>query len=186
MPVDRQQLLNDWGFTVVELLIVLVLVSVVLAGAYSLFSYVYQSWARVEEESLRIQEARLAIDTVGKEIRNAAPLEDNSIGVKIHATPQGQGRELRLGPAQPGQIRYRLDENNRLYRQVLNTEGLFEDSPGEIAALANDHDEEPFMLQGRVVKVAWKIDDSSRKVQLKPKTVKGEFAVRNGLVKEED
>jgi prepilin-type N-terminal cleavage/methylation domain-containing protein len=59
------------GFTLVELLVVLALVSIVMAGIYSVFVRSNRVYISQEEVVAAQQEARSALDIIGREIRMA-------------------------------------------------------------------------------------------------------------------
>lgn len=171
---------DERGLTLIELVIVLALLSVVIAGLFQLFSFVYHSWERVESESFKLQEVRLAFDMLGKDIQNAPPMDDNGIGasVRYNGIAQSSGNELLLGPDRQGQIRYWINDN-KLCRQEKSATGDFFDSPGAIVEIADDDDLKPFELNGRVVKITLKVSNRSE-LKSKPKEFKAEFTVRNG------
>jgi prepilin-type N-terminal cleavage/methylation domain-containing protein len=63
--------LSSQGFTLVELLVVLAIVSIVMAGIYSVFIRSNRVYISQEEVVAAQQEARSALDIIGREIRMA-------------------------------------------------------------------------------------------------------------------
>ena len=75
------------GFTLVELLVVLAIVSIVMAGIYSVFVRSNRVYISQEEVVTAQQEARSALDILGREIRMAGFIAaNNKIGGLEHIT----------------------------------------------------------------------------------------------------
>jgi prepilin-type N-terminal cleavage/methylation domain-containing protein len=66
------------GFTLVELLVVMVLLSVVMAAIYSVFVHSNRVYLSQEEVVAAQQEARSALEILGREIRMAGFIADNN------------------------------------------------------------------------------------------------------------
>jgi prepilin-type N-terminal cleavage/methylation domain-containing protein len=66
------------GFTLVELLVVLAIVSIVMGGIYSVFIRSNRVYISQEEVVAAQQEARSALDILGREIRMAGFIADNN------------------------------------------------------------------------------------------------------------
>jgi prepilin-type N-terminal cleavage/methylation domain-containing protein len=69
---------NEKGLTLVELLIVLALLGIVLGGIYQYFHYGYNSWMRSSAEAEQVQEARLAVIRMDREVREAQQGKENT------------------------------------------------------------------------------------------------------------
>lgn len=111
---------RDGGFTLLELLIAMALLSVVLAAVYSTFALAHRAMEGVDSSLVRLQEARTALDLIGREAealswvpgdRNSAfSLEDRDIYGKQTSrlsftafSPQTIGLSL---------LSYYVEENN--------------------------------------------------------------------------
>ncbi len=80
------------GFTLVELIVVIAIFSIVMAGIYSVFVRANRIYISQEEVVSAQQEARSALDILGREIRMAG---------LIAADNQPGGLDLITGPAYP-------------------------------------------------------------------------------------
>lgn len=168
------------GFTLIELLIVLALLAVVLAGAYNLFSFMFKGWNITEDEVFSLQEARLRMEQLGNEVRNAKPLANELIGVVV----EDNGTTLYLGPEGQDRIRYKLNLDGWLYRTIADKDGNYQNKDTEqFIKLAKDLNNKPFSLDEKTkyLKIFWQIELNNGSI----KELKGEFAIRNGLLKEE-
>lgn len=69
------------GFTLLEILVALALLSIVLATIYSTFFLSRKAIEGVDESLLKLQECRMTIDTIGREMDSAlySPANRNSI-----------------------------------------------------------------------------------------------------------
>lgn len=177
IPIFSKQKFNDDnGFTLVEVVLVLALLSIILATVYNGFSFFYRGWERVEDESLAVQDARMALEMVGNDIRNALP-KDEYIGVELNP----EGTELLLGPKENGQIRY-LVQDHQLIRQVYD-ESLAEyiNEPGVLCKVVNDEGTHPFQLSGRMVSIKWLISDNTQPGSHQ-REIEAKFTVRTGHI----
>jgi prepilin-type N-terminal cleavage/methylation domain-containing protein len=68
---------NEKGLTLVELLVVLALLGIVLGGIYQYFHYGYNSWVRSNAEAEQVQDARLAVIHMDREVREAQQGKEN-------------------------------------------------------------------------------------------------------------
>jgi Tfp pilus assembly protein PilW len=75
---------NERGFTMVELLVASVTMVIVLGGAVAITSQIQQGYRRQLEDSAAEQEARYALDWIGKYIRAA---DNNPFAVAISSCP---------------------------------------------------------------------------------------------------
>ena len=106
--------MKDKGFTLIELLIAILIFSVVAVAIYSTFSTGLIAWKKGEDSSNLYQEARLALDKMSLELRNALFYSN------IHFV--GKANELYFAtllpsPGKTGQLRlsrvtYYLDNDN--------------------------------------------------------------------------
>ncbi|HHY60084.1 MAG TPA: hypothetical protein GX504_05650 [Clostridia bacterium] len=174
------------GFTVIELLIVLGFLSVIMLGIFNLFSFVYQTYEQVREESLLLQEANVALIMLGRDIQNAVPTGNqlHGVTVKENGQPVSKGDEIEitlrqsLGQSdeefQPIQVCYFIDRHkNKLIRQVSNPSG--ENRIQEMVTVHPTGNDAPFELVGKTVIITLAVGLESRP----PKVVQSEFAVRN-------
>jgi prepilin-type N-terminal cleavage/methylation domain-containing protein len=77
-PTDRLTLGCRQGFTLVELLVVIAIFSVVMAGIYSVFVHSNRVYLSQEQVVAAQQEARSALDILGREIRMAGFIAGNN------------------------------------------------------------------------------------------------------------
>ena len=91
--VERSRSCNSQGFTLVELLVVIAIFSIVMTGIYSIFVRSSRVYISQEQVVAAQQEARSALDILGREIRMAG---------FIAADNQPGGLDLITGPAYPG------------------------------------------------------------------------------------
>lgn len=98
-PLAAPQLVNSRcfsccrGFTLVELIVVIGLFSIVMAGIYSVFVRSNRAYISQEQVVAAQQEARSALDILGREIRMAGFIAPNNLP---------GGFDLITGPAYPG------------------------------------------------------------------------------------
>lgn len=81
------------GFTLVELLVVLAIASIVMGGIYSVFIRSNRIYISQEEVVAAQQEARSALDILGREIRMAGFIADNNLpgGFDLITSPAWAG-----------------------------------------------------------------------------------------------
>ncbi len=68
--------LNEKGWTLIELLFVLAILSIVISGSFELFRWTYKNWQEFYNDSLTRQDAVRSIDWIKKNLREAIPLSD--------------------------------------------------------------------------------------------------------------
>jgi prepilin-type N-terminal cleavage/methylation domain-containing protein len=101
------------GFTLVELLVVLALLGLVLAGAYQYFFFGHASWSRTAAESRAMQDAQLAVMRMDREVRQARKANDAQDAVAV----SGGNQVLDIytdviGDGKPEWVRYRLNNGS--------------------------------------------------------------------------
>ncbi|MFZ5897816.1 MAG: prepilin-type N-terminal cleavage/methylation domain-containing protein [Bacillota bacterium] len=114
---------NGGGFTLVELLVVLALLGLTIGVILLFFDYGNRSWNRAVGEARVVQEARIFINQLDREIRQARVA--TSGGSPVTVTDGGNQLDIYsdvTGDAKPELIRYRL-VNGRLERGVSMPQG---------------------------------------------------------------
>lgn len=76
--VERNRCCNSQGFTLVELLVVIAVFSIVMTGIYSIFVRSNRAYLSQEQVVAAQQEARSALDILGREIRMAGLIAPNN------------------------------------------------------------------------------------------------------------
>jgi len=91
--VGRSRCCNSQGFTLVELLVVIAIFSIVMTGIYSIFVRSNRVYISQEQVVAAQQEARSALDILGREIRMAGFIaaNNNAGGFDIINTPAYPG-----------------------------------------------------------------------------------------------
>ena len=123
----KQRNYSSGGFTLAELLVATVLLSIVMASVYTLFHSVVRSWRAVEQDFDLYQDARSAITLFNREVDNIlAPAgylmegEDDEITLFVVSEPmnieESQGRHLM-------RVRY---YRNRSKKTLMREEALVE------------------------------------------------------------
>lgn len=119
------------GFTLLELLLALVMLTIVLGAIYSTFFLSHRAVTAVDESLLRLQECRMFIDTLAREIDSSIYLPGKTmIGMKIedrdiYGKQTSRFTFTALSPLRPGlsQITYYIenrDNNLVLLKKMLN------------------------------------------------------------------
>lgn len=111
------------GFTLVELLVVLALLGVVLAGVYQFFFFTQQSWNRASAEARVMQNARQVLMQLDREVRQARKPNDGTQAVvatadtlEVYTDVTGDGRPERVSYRRSGQ-------GNRPLQRVVTASG---------------------------------------------------------------
>jgi prepilin-type N-terminal cleavage/methylation domain-containing protein len=81
------------GFTAVELLLVLALLGLVLAGIYNFFFFTNRSYTQAESQSISVQEANLFLLNIEKDIRSASQPNDLTTAVRVLNSSGNQARK---------------------------------------------------------------------------------------------
>ncbi len=116
---------NQKGFSLVELLIVLALMGIVLAGVYQYFFYGYNSWTRANEEAEQVQDARLAVMRMDSEVRGAQQGNEDNDPVVVSDTEINIYTDID-NDGSPELVNYKLETNdgvNSLLRGIAPPQG---------------------------------------------------------------
>ena len=119
MPTMMKSLLGERGFTMIELLVASVTMVIVLGGAVAISSQVQQGYRRQLEDSAAEQEARYALDWIGKYIRAA---DNNPYGRGTSGCPAANTQviAIRFDPNLDGD-----DNDVRLMTDANPPDGMF-------------------------------------------------------------
>lgn len=112
---------NQTGFTLVELLLVLSLVGLVLAGVFQFFFFTHKSYAFADARSEVIQDVNLLFTLLEKDIRSASEPNDDTKAVRI----LNNGQQIDIyrynkATSMYERIAYRLN-NNQIERGFVST-----------------------------------------------------------------
>lgn len=119
------------GFTLVELLIAVSIFALIVTTIYSTFNTGIKAWRRVTEDGILSKDARLSLEKMGKDLRNALRFsglqfvgESTLVSIPGLISTSKEGNPL---APQIGRITYFLDETNsalqlrqQTYAEVLN------------------------------------------------------------------
>ncbi len=114
------RLSNKRGFTLLELLLALVMLTIVLGAIYSTFFLSHRAVTTVDESLLKLQECRMFIDTLSSEIDSSIYLPGNTMtGMKIedrdiYGKQTSRFTFTALSPVRPGlsQITYYIENQD--------------------------------------------------------------------------
>ena len=103
---------DQYGFTAVELLLVLALLGLVLAGIYQFFFFTNRSYTQAERQSISVQEANLFLLNIEKDIRSASQPNDLTTAIRVlnssgHQARKGQRLDI-----------YRYNDQNDQYEKL--------------------------------------------------------------------
>lgn len=113
---------NQTGFTLVELLLVLSLVGLVLAGVFQFFFFTHKSYAFADARSEVIQDVNLLFTLLEKDIRSASGPNDNTKAVRIlNSGEQIDIYRYNKATSMYERIAYRLN-NNQIERGFVSTD----------------------------------------------------------------
>lgn len=103
---------NQKGFTLVEILLVLALLVLVIAGIYQFFFFTNRVYSNTENQSISIQEANLFIMQVEKDIRSASQPNGSTTAIRVLNSAGSQARK-----GQQMDI-YHYNEDTALYERI--------------------------------------------------------------------
>ncbi|MEW6276058.1 MAG: prepilin-type N-terminal cleavage/methylation domain-containing protein [Bacillota bacterium] len=111
----RQVLRSQAGLSLAELLTALAILGFVLGAIYQYFFYAQNSADRAFAEARAIQEARLVMERMGREVREAQPAIEDDEG-REKAVERVSAAELRIytdvdGDGRPEMVCYRLRDD---------------------------------------------------------------------------
>jgi type II secretory pathway component PulJ len=169
-----------------ELLVVLALLGVVLAGTYQFFFFAQSSWDRTAAEARAVQEARLVLLGMDNEVRQARKPNAAREAVEVIGTDRLDIYSDVTGDGRPEMVSYRLVDGRLERREVASPDTAFPYSYGNpdtwatvIAAVANTA---PFAREGSppryVVRVSLDVDDAVAPL-IRPVPVRAELTVRS-------
>jgi prepilin-type N-terminal cleavage/methylation domain-containing protein len=99
------------GLSLVELLVVLALLGIVLAGIYNIFFFAQRSYIGTEAESDLLQQADLVVMRIRDDIRSAQKPNDDTNAVVVLGAGEGlsQGQQMDI---------YKFNDTNRKYQRI--------------------------------------------------------------------
>ncbi len=133
--------MKNKGFTLIELLIAILIFSIVIVAIYSTFSTGLIVWKKGEESSRLYQEARLALNKMALELRNAhfysnikfaGEANRLSFATLLSSPSPEENAQLQLY-----QVTYYLDDNQTLRRRAESLPALLQGNTGEAKELAS-------------------------------------------------
>lgn len=132
--------MKNKGFTLIELLIAILIFSIVAVAIYATFSTGLIAWKKGEESGRLYREARLALNKLALELRNALPYSNIRFVGKANelyfATLLPTSGES--GQRQLGRVSYcHLDDNRSLQRQEESLRMVLRGEAGETKELAS-------------------------------------------------
>ena len=140
---------DERGFSLLELLIASMITVVILGGAVQLSSMIQNGYRRQLEDSAAEQEARYALDWIGRYIRGAA---NNPVGVTATVCPSA-GTEVKALQFDPNGATV-LNDSLRLMTDSNPPDGLFGGSPAAGGCTQSNED----------VTIAMGVDDPDTEV----------------------
>jgi len=93
MPFNDETAHSEAGLTIAELMVVLVLLWVVIAGVYMVNGATTQMTGRTEARTIAADEVRYSIDTVRRDLRQGQEMVDASSGLSLGAFVTAAPRE---------------------------------------------------------------------------------------------
>lgn len=118
---DRNKLNSQTGFTLIEVMLVLILVSLVFAGVFQFFFYTHKSYAYADAQSEVVQDINLLFTQLEKDIRSASEPNNNTKAIRI----LNDGKQLDVyhfnkDTSTYERISYRFN-NNKIERGFIST-----------------------------------------------------------------
>jgi prepilin-type N-terminal cleavage/methylation domain-containing protein len=120
LPVDKRPSCSEAGFTLLELLVAFAILTIILAAIYSTFFLAHKALDGIDNTLLRLQECRMTLDTLGRELNSALYSNENKqSGLKVEDRDLYGKEASRIiftafSPLTPGLslITYYVDDNN--------------------------------------------------------------------------
>jgi general secretion pathway protein J len=155
-PVKRTIRRDTRGFTLLEILIAMAILSIVLGALYSAFFMAHRALAGMDQSLIQLQESRALVDTLKREIESALYSKESAYIVFKMEDRDFYGRQMSgiimtsFSPHVKGlaKIIYRVEEKNGRLMITKSATSAFshgaEDRPVELLG-----DIESFMLEAR-------------------------------------
>lgn len=192
LPIARMRavLNNRGGFTLTELLVVLALLGIVLAGTYQFFFVAQSTWSRTAAEARAVQEARLVVLGMDNEVRQARKPNAAREAVGVTGTDRLDVYSDVDGDGRPEMVSYRLQGDALERREVASPDNAFPYSYGNpdtwvtvLAAVDAVENTAPFALDAAnppryVVRVSLNVDDADAPLT-RPVPVRANLTVRS-------
>ena len=137
-PID-----NNKGFSLVELLLVLALIGIALAGAFQFFGFTNLSYARADAQSAVIQEVNLFFNQIERDIRSAS--EPNNLTKSVRILDSGNGLDIyryNNTTKEYERISYRINPNDltKLQRGIATSSDKDYTADPQYATIPNNGD----------------------------------------------
>ncbi len=177
--------LNSRGFTVVELIVALSLLSIVLACAYYFLAFSYKVLGKTESEFDAIQDARMAETKMEEDIRSA---EAAKIGATRHKAVEVQNNGMWLtvytdtdkdGTLQTVQYKLENDELKRGEAALGNTPSTWNTLAGKVKNKMSGISTPIFSIDGKTVNIELLVLDEKDRLSDQPVSVKTSITVRS-------
>ncbi len=110
MKIKKNVIKNENGFSLIELMIVIVILSLLVLGLVSFFSGGARSWISGQSQLKAQREARMVMDSMVKEIREGKKVENGSANSVTISYPAALGK---------GNVTFELI-NGRIKRNIVN------------------------------------------------------------------
>lgn len=119
---DLNQIIrNESGtFSIVELLYVILIFGLVLGAVYNLLYFGEKNWAKISQDTETRQNARLTLDKMVREIRQAQSISDSDYGV-YSADNMGFRFYANINSNTGPELIYYYFSSNQLVRGVVNS-----------------------------------------------------------------
>jgi prepilin-type N-terminal cleavage/methylation domain-containing protein len=116
----RKRLNNEAGFSLVEMMVVVLVLGAVLAGMYQALSNIQSSSSGAAERVINLDEGRVLMDTLTKDFRTATRLTPTSYPI-VSGTWQSATFYARLNTTgQPVRVDISLDAEGRLEEKITD------------------------------------------------------------------
>ena len=156
------------GFTLLEVLIAVAVLSIVLGALYSTFFLAHRALAGMDQSLIQLQESRALVDTLKREIEAALYAQENAYTLFKMDDRDFYGRQASeltmtsFSPVMKGlaKITYRVEEKNGQLSIVKTVTSAFSQEP-EDSKIELLEDIESFMLEAAYQDIWVKTWDSS-------------------------